>query len=57
MPLRPGKSRNALSANISELLHGWRQTGKIGTSSPRSTKAARKQAAAIAYSKSRESRR
>jgi hypothetical protein len=53
MPLKPGKSKNTISQNVSELLHSWKQTGKIGNTKPRSAKHARSIAAAIAYSKSR----
>ena len=54
MPLQRGKSADARSQNIKELLHKWKRTGKIGTSSPKTMGEARKQAAAIAYKKSRE---
>ena len=53
MPLRSGKGQSAISSNIRELLHSWKKSGKMGTSSPKNITAARKQAAAIAYSKAR----
>ena len=53
MPLHGGSSRKTISGNIKELLHKYKKTGKIGTSSPKNMAAARRQAAAIAYGKSR----
>ena len=53
MPLKSGKSQTTKSKNIEELLKSFKKTGKIGTSKPKSMKAAKKQAAAIAYSKAR----
>jgi hypothetical protein len=55
MPLKKGKSKKVISLNIKELLHSYKKNGTIGTSHPESMKQAQKQAAAIAYSKSRES--
>ena len=52
MPLKGGKS--AVKSNIRELMHKFKESGKIGTSHPGSTKKAMKQAAAIAFRKSRE---
>ena len=51
MPLKKGKTNKILHQNISELLGTYKKSGKIGTSKPKSKKAAQKQAAAIAYSK------
>jgi len=51
MPLKKGKTDKILHQNISELLGTYKKSGKIGTSKPKSKKAAQKQAAAIAYSK------
>jgi hypothetical protein len=53
MPLLPGKKN--LGKNVSELMHSFKSKHKIGTSHPKNTAAARKQAAAIAYSKANES--
>ena len=54
MPLQAGKSRRNLVANIRELMHSFKRSGKIGTSTPASAGNANKQAVAIAYSKQRE---
>lgn len=56
MPLKPGTSKETLSQNIEEILTSYKHKGSIGTSHPKSMKKAQKQAAAIAYKKSRESR-
>lgn len=52
--MKEGYSRETIAANIRELLHKWKETGRIGTSKPRTKKEAMKQAAAIAYEKARE---
>jgi hypothetical protein len=54
MPLKPGKSAETRSGNIGELLHSFKKSGAIGTSHPKSMDKARRQAAAIAYRKSKE---
>ena len=54
MPLKKGKSKKVISANIHELLHNYKKTGTIGTSHPKSMKKAQKQAVAIAYDKAKE---
>ena len=54
MPLKEGKSKRSFVANIRELMHSFKRTGKIGTSTPGSAGKANKQAVAIAYSKQRE---
>jgi len=54
MPLKKGKSKKVISANIHELLHNYKETGTIGTSHPKSMKKAQKQAVAIAYDKAKE---
>ena len=53
MPLKSGKGKKVISSNIKELTSSYKKTGSIGTSKPASTKAAQKQATAIAYSKAR----
>ena len=49
MPLKKGKTDKILHQNISELMGTYKKSGKIGTSKPKSKKAAQKQSAAIAY--------
>lgn len=51
MPLKRGSSQKTISANIGEMVGAYKDTGKIGTSKPKSKSAAMKQAAAIAYEK------
>lgn len=53
MPLKSGKK--SIGKNIKELMGKFKRTGKIGTSKPKSEKAAQKQAVAIAYQKANES--
>ena len=57
MPLKKGKSQKVVSENISEMMHGYEESGAIGTSKPDSPKAAQKQAVAIALSKAGKSRK
>lgn len=57
MPLKSGKSKKTISANIGEMVGKYKETGKIGTSKPKSKKAAVDQAAAIALSKAGKSRK
>lgn len=52
MPLQKGRSKKAVSNNISEMMHGFKDTGMIGNSKPANTKKAQKQAIAAAMSKS-----
>ena len=56
MPLTPGKSSEVRSKNVKELVDTYESKGKIGTSHPRSKKAAIKQAVAISYEKAGESK-
>lgn len=51
MPLKSGKSKKTISSNIGTLVRDFKDTGKIGTSKPKSVAKATKQAAAIAYDK------
>lgn len=55
MPLKKGKSKKTISKNIKELVDTFKKKGKIGSSNPKNIEDARKQAAAIAYSKASES--
>lgn len=54
MPLKKGSSQKSISFNVAELMRGYKKTGTIGTSTPKSAKAAQKQSVAIALSKARE---
>lgn len=54
MPLKDGKSKEALQSNMEELMHTFKEKGMIGSSKPRSSAKARKQALAIAFSKQKE---
>ena len=56
MPLKRGSSQKTISTNIGEMVRGYKESGKIGTSRPASKRAAVKQAAAIAYSKARKTK-
>lgn len=49
MPLIHSASKKARSKNIGELLHSYKQSGKIGTSRPKTMKEAIAQASAISY--------
>lgn len=51
MPLKSGKSQKTIGKNVKELMHSYKEKGKIGTSKPKSKEAARKQAVAIAMQK------
>jgi len=51
MPLKKGSSQKTISSNIGEMVRGYKESGSIGTSKPKS-----KQAAAIAYEKAGKSR-
>ena len=57
MPLMKGRSQKTISSNIGEMVRKFKDTGKIGTSRPAGKRAAMKQAAAIAYSTARRSKR
>ena len=55
MPLKSGISKKTIEKNVSELMGAYKKSGKIGTSKPKSKKAAQKQAVAISYQKAKES--
>jgi hypothetical protein len=55
MPLKEGKSQKTFSSNVEELVHKFKQSGKIGKSTPSSKAKARKQAVAIAFDMKRKS--
>lgn len=56
MPLKGGKSQQAVKSNIKTLVHEYEQEGKIGNSRPDSKKKAIKQAVAISLKKAGKSR-
>lgn len=56
MPLKSGSSSKTVSKNVSELMGAYKKSGKIGSSKPKSKKAAQKQAVAIALSKAGKSK-
>jgi len=56
MPLKKGSSQKTVSSNIRELVGTYEKKGAIGTSKPKSKKAAVKQAVAIALSTAGKSR-
>jgi hypothetical protein len=57
MPLKKGSGKKTISSNIKELVKTYEKKGKIGTSTPKSKKAAIKQSVAIAYSKAGKSKK
>jgi hypothetical protein len=56
MPLKEGAGKKAFNYNVSELMHSYKETGKIGDSRPKSKKSALDQALAIAYDKQKEAK-
>ena len=57
MPLKSGSSNIAKSKNIKELMKQYKETGKIGTSTPKNKEKAHKQAVAIAMSEAEKSKK
>lgn len=57
MPLKPGASKAAITYNIKTLIEDYKRRGAIGTSHPKSTAKARKQAVAISLSKAKRDSR
>jgi len=51
MPLLKGKGKKIIGKNIGEMVKGFKNKGKIGTSAPSSLAKAMAQASAIAYKK------
>lgn len=56
MPLKSGKSREAVKSNIKTLVHEYEEGGTIGKSHPKNKKKAIKQAVAISLKKAGKSR-
>ena len=57
MPLKKGSSDKTISSNIEAEMKSYKKTGKLGTSKPKTKKAAQKQAIAIAYTKAGKSKK
>ena len=57
MPLKKGKSSKTINKNVKELVKTYKKRGKIGSSRPANSKAARKQAVAIALNKAGKSKK
>lgn len=51
MPLKNGSSKKVFEANVKELVHKYKKTGKVGSSKPASMEKARSQALDIAFNK------
>ena len=51
MPLSKGSGKKTIGKNIKELIHTYKEKGKIGNTTPKDMKHARKIASAIAYEK------
>jgi hypothetical protein len=56
MPLKSGKSQEAVKSNIKKLVHEYEQDGTIGRAHPKDKKKAVKQAVAISMKKAGRSR-
>jgi hypothetical protein len=57
MPLKKGSSKKIISSNVKELVDTYKSKGKVGTSKPKSKKAAVKQAVAISMSMAKKSKK
>jgi hypothetical protein len=56
MPLKAGSGKSTINFNIRELIDSGKEKGHIGTGPPKSGKALRDQAVAIAYKKAGKSK-
>lgn len=50
-PLAKGHGKKTMSANIREMMEGYKSTGRIGNTTPRSAEHAMRIAVAAAYNK------
>lgn len=50
-PLAKGRGKKTISANVREMMDGYKSTGRIGNTTPRSAEHAMKIAVAAAYHK------
>jgi hypothetical protein len=57
MPLKSGSSQKTISANIAELIRTYKNTGKIGSTTPRNLAHAEKIAKAIAEDKAKRKKK
>lgn len=55
MPLKKGTSQATIGSNIGECIRSYKETGKIGNTTPKNMEHARKICAAAAYSTARQS--
>ncbi len=56
MPLKKGSSKEKIAYNIEEMLKAYKETGKIGNTTPKNMEHARKIASAAAYKKAGKSK-
>lgn len=50
-PLKPGRSKATIGRNVEEMMASFKRTGKIGNTTPRNVKHARRIASAAAHTK------
>jgi hypothetical protein len=53
VPLKKGKGKTAVNDNIREMMRSYKETGRIGNTTPADAKHAAKIASAAAYRKAR----